>query len=108
LILWDLKKYIQTKKKQYLTNIVLTVVFGIWALYPYYNSYVTWNDKEKSKLISHCEVETNSTICKCVDEAIFKQYSYEEYKQIDKNSTQYLEFLLEAKNECLGVDNGWF
>ena len=108
LIIWDIRRYIQTKKKEYIFNIIATIGFGIWALYPYYNSYIKWSDKEKKELISHCEVEKNSTICKCVDEAIFKEYSFDEYKNLDKNSTEYLEFLLQAKNECLGVDDGWF
>ena len=106
-IIWDIKRYMQTKKKEYLVNIIATVGFAIWALAPYYNSYVNWSDEEKKQLNSQCD-KNNSSTCKCVDEAVFKTYSYDEYKNIDKNSTEFLEFLIDAKKECLGVDDGWF
>jgi len=107
LIVWDIKRYKETKKKEYLTNIVLTVAFGIWALYPYYVSYFEWNEAEKKQLLQHCD-EQNSSICRCVDEAIFKEYSAKEYAMVDKNATEFLEFLVDAKKECLGEDDGWF
>lgn len=108
LISYDIKKYIETKKREYITNIVLTVAFAIWTLYPYYNSYVGWDDKQKQEMISHCGSEdTNSTkLCKCVDDKIFKGYIYEEYISLDKNASEYNEFIKESKEDCL--DDSWF
>ena len=107
LISYDVKKYIQTKKKEYLTNIVLTIGFAIWALYPYYNSYIGWDDEQKKEMLSNCKGDENSTkLCRCIDDATFKNYMYDEYIKLDKNSSDYKEFLEDAKEECL--DDGWF
>ena len=106
LISYDIKKYIETKKKEYITNIVLTIGFAIWALYPYYNSYVGWDDAQKQQMISHCVDSNDTKLCKCVDDKIFKGFVYEEYIALDKNSTEYKEFVKEAKEECL--DDSWF
>ncbi|WP_373069330.1 hypothetical protein [Sulfurimonas sp.] len=106
LISYDVKKYIETKKKEYIVNIVLTVGFAIWVLYPYYKSYFGWEESQKKELISTC-VDTNDTkLCKCVDEALFKGYTYDEYKVLDKNSSEYIGFVKDAKEECL--DDSWF
>jgi hypothetical protein len=107
LISYDVKKYIQTKKKEYITNIVLTIGFAIWALYPYYNSYIGWDEEQKKEMLSNCKGDENSTkLCRCIDDATFKNYIYEEYIKLDKNSTDYKEFLKDATEECL--DDGWF
>jgi hypothetical protein len=106
LISYDVKKYIETKKKEYITNIVLTVGFAIWVLYPYYKSYFGWEDAQKTELISTCVDSNDTKLCKCVDEAIFKEYTYEEYMVLDKNSSDYKEFIKDTKEEC--QDDGWF
>ncbi|MEA3330650.1 MAG: hypothetical protein U9Q29_03040 [Campylobacterota bacterium] len=106
LIAYDVKKYTQTKKKEYVTNIVLTLGFAIWTLYPMYKSYFGWDEAQKTEMLSTCHDSNNTELCKCVDDAIFKNYIYEEYKILDKNSTDYKEFLVEAKEECL--DDSWF
>jgi len=107
LISYDVKKYFETRKREYIVNVVLTLGFAIWALYPYYNSYVGWQDEQKKEMLSHCKGDENSTkLCRCLDDATFKGYTYEEYKAIDKNATEYKEFLQDAKEECL--DDGWF
>jgi hypothetical protein len=115
LISYDIKKYFETKKKEYITNIVLTIGFAIWTLYPYYKSYFGWNETQKLEMISSCalkevplgnEQDNNKTLCTCIDEKIFKEYIYEEYKTIDKNGTEYKEFLKDAKEDCL--DDSWF
>jgi len=106
LISYDVKKYIETKKKEYLTNIVLTIGFAIWALYPYYNSYVGWEESQKVKMISTCKDSNDTKLCKCVDDATFKEFTHDEYVKLDKNSTEYKEFLKDAKEDCL--DDGWF
>jgi len=107
LISYDVKRYFETKKKEYITNIVLTVAFAIWALYPYYTSYVGWQEEQKTEMLSHCSGDENSTkLCKCMDEATFKNYTYEEYKKLDMNSSEYKEFVKETEEDCL--DDSWF
>ena len=103
---YDIKEYIHTKNKKYITNIVLTIGFAIWALYPYYNSYVGWDEVQKKQMISTCKETNNTKLCRCMDDTIFKTYTYDEYKSTDKNSTEYKEFLDETKEECL--DDSWF
>ncbi len=105
-IAYDAKKYFETKKKEYITNIVLTLVFFIWALIPFYNSYMTWSEDKKQDLISECKKENNETLCQCLDEKIFKEYSFEDFKNLDKNGSDFNEFIKETKEECL--DDSWF
>ncbi|QOY52575.1 hypothetical protein [Candidatus Sulfurimonas baltica] len=105
-IAYDLKKYFETKKREYIVNIVLTFAFFVWAIVPFYNSYMTWEDKDKTELISTCKKENNETLCNCLDDKIFKEYTYDEFKNIDKNGTEFKAFVKEAKEECL--DDSWF
>jgi len=106
LISYDVKKYVETKKKEYITNIVFTIGFAIWTLYPYYNSYFGWNEKQKLEMISTCDTEVNQTLCKCLDDQTFKKYIYEEYKTLDKDSTDYKDFLKDSTDDCLS--DSWF
>jgi len=106
LIAYDIKKYIETKKKEYIINIVLTAGFAIWTLYPFYTSYFGWQEEQKSELLSHCGDTNETELCKCLDESTFKNYTYEEYLVLDKNSSDYKEFVKDAKEGCL--DDGWF
>ena len=106
LIVYDIKKYVQTKKKEYITNIVLTFGFEIWTLYPMYNSYFGWEDEQKQKMLVTCNDTNNTKLCNCIDEKIFKEYIYDEYKILDENSSDYKEFIKDAKEEWL--DNSWF
>ena len=106
LISYDIKKYVQTKKREYIINIVMTIGFAIWVLYPYYKSYFGWNEAQKQEMISTCIDSNNTELCKCLDESIFKEYVYEEYIQLDQNSSEYEEFLEEMREECL--DESWF
>jgi len=103
---YDVKEYIQTRNKKYITNIVLTIGFAIWALYPYYNSYVGWEDEQKKVLLSHCNDINDTKLCRCLDDTTFKTYTHDEYILLDKNSTEYKEFLKEAKEDC--EDDSWF
>ncbi|MDD2905630.1 MAG: hypothetical protein WBK95_10025 [Sulfurimonas sp.] len=105
-IFYDAKKYFVTKKKEYLTNIALTVAFFIWAAIPFYNSYITWNMSDKQEVSRSCQQENNQTLCKCLDDRIFKEYSYEAYMFVDKNGSEFLEFVKESTEECL--DDSWF
>ena len=106
LIVFDIKKYKETKKKEYITNIVLTIGFAIWTLYPMYKSYFGWQETQKVEMLSTCNSDENQTLCKQVDDAIFKNYTYEEYKVLDKNSTEFKEFIKETKEDIL--DDSWF
>ena len=106
LIIYDIKKYFETKKKEYITNIVLTFGFAIWALYPMYVSYFGWEDEQKQKMLAVCNDSNNTELCQCIDDSIFKTYLYEEYKTLDKNSSDYKEFIKETKEDCL--DDSWF
>lgn len=107
LIYYDIKKWRVTKKKEHMLNILLTIGFGIWALYPYYTSYVGWNESEKKEMLSNCHGDSNDTkLCQCLDDATFKNYTFDEYKQIDKNSSDYKDFIKDAKEDCL--DDSWF
>ncbi|MBL4730906.1 MAG: hypothetical protein JKY28_06055 [Sulfurimonas sp.] len=94
LIIYDIRQYRKTKKREYITNIVLTLGFALWVLYPMYTSYFGWQDKQKSEMILQCNENNNTELCKCVKDSIFKEYTFSEYKTIDKNSTTYIEFLL--------------
>lgn len=106
LISYDIKKYFETKKREYVVNIVLTIGFAIWTLYPYYTSYVGWEESQKKVMLSHCSDKNDTKLCNCLDESTFKEFTHDEYVAIDKNSTEYREFLKDAKEECL--DDGWF
>lgn len=106
LISYDVKRYFETKKREYIVNIVLTLGFGVWALYPYYNSYVGWDDSQKQVMITNCLDSKDTKLCKCLDDATFKNFTHDEYLILDKNSTKYRDFLKDAKEDCL--DDSWF
>ena len=106
LIAYDVKQYLATKKKEYIFNVVLTLGFAIWTLEPFYKSYFGWEDSQKREMLKSCGESNNSILCNCVDETIFKSYVYKDYNAIDKNSTEYKEFVKETKEDCL--DDSWF
>lgn len=106
LIAYDVKKYIETKKREYITNIVLTAGFAVWTLYPYYNSYIGWEEEQKTVMLSSCTDSNDRKLCACIDEKIFKTYIHDEYVKLDLNSSEYKEFLQASKEDCL--DDGWF
>jgi len=106
-IVYDIKKYNENKNKEYLINIILTIGFFIWTIIPFYNSYITWEDKDKYELIKSCEKENNSTLCNCLSDSIFKEYQHTDYEKIEhKTDKDYLEFIKDTKEECL--DDSWF
>ena len=106
LISYDVKKYMQTKKREYILNIVLTLGFAVWTLYPMYNSYFGWSDAQKEEMLFNCKDSNDTQLCNCVDDSVFKEYVYDEYKKIDTDSLEYKEFLKDAKEDCL--DDSWF
>lgn len=105
-IVYDFKKYKETKKREYVINIALTIGFAIWVLLPFYNSYYGWNEAQKQEYIATCRKENNETLCKCLSETIFKASFYDEFNNVDKNSTEYKEFIKESKEDCL--NDSWF
>ena len=106
LIIFDIKKYVETKKNEYLTNIVLTLGFAIWTLYPFYNSYFKWEDTIKQEMLKKCDDSNNTKVCNCIDESIFKNYTFDEYSKLDKTSKDYKDELKEMREDC--EDDGWF
>ena len=106
LIAYDIKKYIETKKKEYITNIVLTAGFAVWTLYPFYTSYFGWQDEQKIQMLKTCEDSNDTKLCNCMDETIFKNYTNIEYKSLDKNASEFKEFVKETTEGC--NDTGWF
>ncbi|MDQ1244597.1 MAG: hypothetical protein QG565_937, partial [Campylobacterota bacterium] len=68
--------------------------------------YVGWDEKQKVEMISTCKNDNNASLCECVDEKIFKEYSFESYKGLDKNSSDFREFIKDTKEEC--ADDSWF
>lgn len=100
-IVFDVYKYIKTRQKQYVLNIVLAIVFAIWVLYPFYIKYYMWEDKDREALIQECLKEHNSTYCTCVDDAIFKVYDEASYNKLDKqNDKEFIEFIKDTEKEC--------
>ncbi len=100
-IAYDTKRYFETKKRDYLFNIVLALGFFIYTAIPFYNKYVTWTDESKTELLNTCKSqENNATLCECLDDKIFKEYSFEAYSSLSKDSEDYLEFIGEARKEC--------
>lgn len=93
-------------QEEYITNIVLTAGFAVWTLMPMYTKYFGWEDSQKTQKLSSCQEDSNETLCKQVDDAIFKNYTYDEYIVLDKNSTEFKEFIKETKEDIL--DDSWF
>lgn len=103
-IIYDTRLYLQTKKKEYLMNIALTIGFFIWTMIPFYNEYITWKEEDRNRVTQQLVKENNATLGECLSGAVFKEYRYEAYKEVE--SKKYETFLKEAKEECL--DDSWF
>ena len=107
LVIYDIKQYIATKKREYIVNIVLTIGFAIWTLEPYYKSYFEWTSLQKEQFIEQrCEKSEDTKLCNCVTKDIYQEYGYDEFNVLDKTTKEYKEFLKESKEECL--DDSWF
>jgi hypothetical protein len=91
-IIYDLKHYLATKKREYLFNIVLALGFFIYTAIPFYNKYVTWEDGAKTTYMQTCLQEHNQTRCDCVSDEVFKEYSFETY-----------DFLRSQRDDALNV-----
>ncbi len=107
-IAYDIRRYFQTRKREYLMNIVLAVLFFFWALVPFYNKYYTWQDIDRESLLGECLKEHNQTYCSCYDDMLFKEYEFDDFKGLAAQKDEdYLEFLEDVDKECR--DNGsWF
>ena len=105
-IIYDLKRYIETKKNEYIINVIFTFIFFIWAAIPFYNKYLTWEDDLKANVNAECLSENNESLCGCLSDSIFKEYSLSAYKATDKNGSDYKGFIKESKESCL--DDSWF
>jgi hypothetical protein len=100
-IAYDAKRYFETRKREYVFNIVLTIGFFIYTAIPFYNKYVTWSDADKAVLLNTCiSEENNTTLCECLDDKIVKEYRYESYSALSKEDKDYAEFLDDSRKEC--------
>ena len=107
-ITYDAKRYFQTRKREYLLNILLAVVFFFWASVPFYNKYYGWQERDRTSLTAQCADEYNQTYCSCLEDKIFKEYDFESYKVLSLNKDDELtEFLDESAKECRGEES-WF
>ncbi|MEA1955938.1 MAG: hypothetical protein U9N02_05540 [Campylobacterota bacterium] len=104
LIIYDIRQYIRNKKKEYITNIVLTFGFAVWTLLPMHTKYFKWSEPQKQEMLKACEKEDNATLCRCENGSLFKEYGFDELKTLDTKELE--EFKKEAKEDCL--DDGWF
>ncbi len=105
-IAYDAYKYSKTKKREYILNIVMAIGFGLWVLIPFYSKYYKWDEQQRETLNQECLSEHNQSYCSCVDDMIYKAYSFSEYKQMDKENSAYLEFIEASKKECF--EDSWF
>ena len=102
LISYDAYKYVKTKKRQYIFNIVLTLGFAIWTLYPFYTKYYEWNDADRDKMMSECLANGSERYCGCLENEIFKEYDEETFKSLeDSEDLYFLEFMNETRKDCL-------
>lgn len=108
-IAYDTKRYYQTGKREYLINIVLAVLFFFWALVPFYNKYLTWEESDRIALIAECQKEHNASYCFCLDDKIFKEYDFEGYRGLEKGKeSEFALFIDEVDKECKGEEESWF
>lgn len=107
-IAYDAKRYLQTRKREYLFNIVLAIAFFFWALVPFYNKYYSWHESDKASLMAQCVQEYNQTYCRCLDDKIVKEYDIETYRELSRQKDgELIGALDEFDKECRGKE-GWF
>jgi glucan phosphoethanolaminetransferase (alkaline phosphatase superfamily) len=98
-IIYDFRKWLESKKREYLINIALAIAFFIYTAIPFYNKYYTWSDQDKNLLNERCLSEHNTTLCDCLNDKIIKEYSFSSFKTTDEKELK--EFMSESKKECL-------
>ena len=101
-IAYDTWKYIKTKKREYIINIVVAIGFAIWVLYPFYTKYYTWTPEQRDSLMQSCLSDNNTSYCSCIKNNIVKEYDFESFMAIDKKEDkEYLAFMGELEKGCL-------
>lgn len=98
-VAYDLKKYLATKKREYMVNIVLALGFFIYTAIPFYNKYVTWSEADRIALQTVCEKEHTKAVCKCLSDATEKKYSFAAYEKAFE-SEELKTFTDETLQEC--------
>ena len=99
-IIYDYKKYQQTKQKILLLNIAITIGFALWVMIPFYNKYLTWEADQIKEVRASCN-EKNATLKDCLVDMTIKSYSYSAYCKEDRNSTPFKDFIKNSYEECL-------
>ena len=97
-IIYDVKKYRQSRERKFLFNIALTIGFAIWVMIPFYNKYITWDEKDIKRVDLECE--HNQSLHDCLVDCTVKNYSFEAFKALDKSGDDYKTFLKEMTEEC--------
>lgn len=96
---YDLRRYMLTRRREYMFNIVLTVGFFIYAAIPFYNKYYTWSDTERMALLTLCAKEKGPDVCECLTDTLTKEYAFSAYEKAFE--TPELEaFTEETTKEC--------
>lgn len=98
-IFYDLRKYLATKKREYMVNIVLAVGFFIYTAIPFYKKYATWSDADRLVLQAVCEKENEAKLCDCLSDAIEKEYTFEAYDKAFETEELKI-FVDETLTEC--------
>ncbi len=98
---YDLRKYMLTKRREFLVNIALAVGFFIWAAIPFYNKYYTWNSAERSALTTLCAQEYDKTLCECLTDTLTKEYTFGAYEAAFE-TPELKAFTERARGECSG------
>jgi len=108
LIAYDVKQYLATKKKEYITNIVLTIGFAIWTLMPMYTKYFGWEEKQRQEYFAESlrEDENATKLCDCMHDSVVKEFTFKEYSDLKSSQKELDAFIKESKEECL--DDSWF
>lgn len=108
-IITDTKKYILTKRKEFLIGAVLSLGFFIYALLPFYNKYINWSDAQKERVKVNCTQKFNESnlsknldnFCNCYSDKLFKEYSYDEFNFLNiQSERELIEFQKEITKEC--------
>lgn len=100
-IIYDFRRYLLTRKREYLFNIALAIGFFIYTLLPLYTKYYEWSSEAKQVMQQQCALENNATYCECLNDTIFKEYAQSQYELLAmQKEADFMEFLDESKAEC--------
>lgn len=109
-IITDTKKYLATKKKEFLIGAILSLGFFIYALIPFYNKYNNWEETQKMEVVNICKQkaydnniskENVENFCECYSDKIFKEYSYQKFNLLNiQREKELFEFQEESIKDC--------